>query len=55
MWFLAEVVDLPLIILMFVRFSRTEKREAKSFDDLSDEEIEALSRAHLERGVRSVD
>jgi len=55
MWFLAEVVDLPLIILMFVRFSRTEKREAKSFDDLSDEEIEALTRAHLGRGGRRVD
>ncbi|MEZ2391469.1 cytochrome c oxidase assembly protein [bacterium RCC_150] len=55
MWFLAEVVDLPLIILMFVRFSRTDKREAKSFDDLSDEEIEALNRAHLGQGGRSFD
>lgn len=55
MWFLAEVVDLPLIILMFVRFSRSEKREAKSFDDLSDADIEALNRAHLERGGRSID
>jgi cytochrome c oxidase assembly factor CtaG len=55
MWFLAEIVDLPLIILMFVRFSRSDKHEAKSFDDLSDEEIEALNRAHLGQGGRSLD
>lgn len=55
MWFLAEVVDLPLIILMFVRFSRSDKHEAKSFDDLSDEEIEALNRAHLGQGGRGLE
>jgi cytochrome c oxidase assembly factor CtaG len=55
MWFLAETVDLPLIILMFVRFSRSDKHEAKSFDDLSDEEIEAMNRAHLGQGGRSLD
>lgn len=53
MWFLAETVDLPLIILMFVRFSRSDKHEARSFDELSDEEIEALNRAHLGQGSRS--
>jgi cytochrome c oxidase assembly factor CtaG len=47
LWFIAEIVDLPLIILMFVRFSRSDRREARGFDDLSDEEMEALSRAHL--------
>jgi hypothetical protein len=40
---------------MFVRFSRSDKHEAKSFDDLSDEEIEALNRAHLGQGGRSLD
>jgi len=52
MWFLAEIVDLPLIILMFVRFSRSDKHEARSFDELSDDEIEALNRAHLGQGRR---
>ncbi|WP_415856412.1 cytochrome c oxidase assembly protein [Sinomonas sp. G460-2] len=47
LWFIAEIVDLPLIILMFVRFSRNDRHEAKSFDDLSDEEMDALTEAHL--------
>ncbi|MCY0906224.1 cytochrome c oxidase assembly protein [Arthrobacter sp. H14-L1] len=47
LWFLAEIVDLPLIILMFVRFSRSDKREAKTFDELTDDQLEELSRAHL--------
>jgi cytochrome c oxidase assembly factor CtaG len=49
LWFICEAVDLPLIILMFVRFSRSDKREARSFDELTDEQIAELSRAHLEQ------
>ncbi|MCH6469636.1 cytochrome c oxidase assembly protein [Sinomonas terrae] len=49
LWFIAEIVDLPLIILMFVRFSRSDRREARSFDELSDEEMDALTEAHLRR------
>ena len=52
LWFLAEIVDLPLIILMFVRFSRSDRHEARSFDDLTDDELDALNREHL-RGSRS--
>lgn len=47
LWFLAEIVDLPLIILMFVRFSRSDKREARSFDDLTDDQLDELNRADL--------
>ncbi|WP_336856713.1 cytochrome c oxidase assembly protein [Sinomonas albida] len=47
LWFIAEIVDLPLIILMFVRFSRNDRHEAKGFDDLTDEEMDALAEAHL--------
>ncbi|MDQ4503270.1 cytochrome c oxidase assembly protein [Sinomonas sp. ASV322] len=47
LWFIAEIVDLPLIILMFVRFSRNDRHEARSYDELSDEEMEALAEAHL--------
>ena len=43
-------MDLPLIILMFMRFSRTDKREARTFDDLTDSELEALNAEHLRRG-----
>lgn len=47
LWFLAEIVDVPLIILMFVRFARSDRREAQSFDNLTDDELEALNQEHL--------
>ncbi|OMH31593.1 hypothetical protein BGP79_09695 [Tersicoccus sp. Bi-70] len=47
LWFIAEIIDLPLIILMFVRFSRTDATEARSFDELTEDEFTALSQAHL--------
>jgi len=49
LWFLAEIVDVPLIILMFVRFARSDRHEARSFDSLTDDELEALNREHLNR------
>lgn len=47
LWFVAEIVDLPLLILMFVRFSRSDQREARSFDRLSDDQLAELTREHL--------
>ena len=47
LWFLAEIVDVPLIILMFVRFGRSDRNEASSFDSLTDDQLEALNREHL--------
>ncbi|WP_235778936.1 cytochrome c oxidase assembly protein [Sinomonas notoginsengisoli] len=49
LWFIAEAVDIPVIILMFVRFSRSDRREAQSYDELSDEEMDALAEQHLRR------
>jgi cytochrome c oxidase assembly factor CtaG len=50
LWFICEIVDLPLIILMFMRFARSDKREARSFDDLTDQELDELNAEHLRRG-----
>jgi putative membrane protein len=47
LWFLAEVSDVPLLILLFIRWSKTDRREAKELDELSDEEIEARVQEHL--------
>jgi len=47
LWFICEVLDLPLIILMFVRFSRSDKREAGAFDELTDEQLHQLHDQHL--------
>jgi putative membrane protein len=47
LWFIAEIADIPILILMFVRWSKIDRSEAKSLDDLSDEEMEALTQEHL--------
>lgn len=47
LWFIAEIADVPILVLLFVRWTRSEKREEKKFDDLSDEQLEELTRQHL--------
>jgi putative membrane protein len=49
LWFIAEVADVPVLISLFVRWQRTDRREARDVDALSDEEMDALTRAHLAR------
>lgn len=50
LWFIAEVADIPVLIILFIRWMRTDKREARQLDELSDEEMEALTQAHLHGG-----
>ena len=47
LWFIAEIADIPILILMFIRWSRVDRSEAKSLDELSDEEMDALTAEHL--------
>jgi putative membrane protein len=47
LWFIAELADVPVLILLFVRWSRVDRKEAKSYDDLSDAEMDALTQEHL--------
>jgi putative membrane protein len=47
LWFLAEVADIPVIIILFLRWARIDKKESQAIDELSDEEMDALTRAHL--------
>ncbi len=49
LWFIAEVADVPVLIALFVRWQRTDRREARDVDALTDEQVEAMTRAHLER------
>lgn len=51
LWFIAEIGDIPILILLFVRWSKVDRKEAKSLDDLTDEEMDALTKEHL-RGQR---
>ncbi|WP_084361282.1 cytochrome c oxidase assembly protein [Herbiconiux solani] len=50
LWFIAEIADIPVLVFLFIRWSRHDRREAKSLDDLSDDEMDALTAAHLRSG-----
>jgi putative membrane protein len=52
LWFIAEIADVPVLILLFIRWSRIDRHEAKELDDLSDEEMAALTREHLRNRPR---
>lgn len=47
MWLIAEVADAPILVILAIRWMRLDRREARSYDDLTDEEYEALTQAHL--------
>jgi putative membrane protein len=47
LWILGEAVDLPVLVILFVRWVRIDRRESRAVDDLSDEEFAELSRQHL--------
>lgn len=47
LWFLAEITDIPVLIVLFIRWSKIDRRDARSMDELSDEDMEALTHAHL--------
>jgi cytochrome c oxidase assembly factor CtaG len=47
LWFIAEAADVPVLIILFVRWTRVDRKEAKSFDDLTDDEMDALTQEHL--------
>ena len=49
LWFIAEMSDLPILVLLFVRWMRLDRREGKQLDDLSDEQMDALTQEHLRR------
>ncbi|WP_440773031.1 cytochrome c oxidase assembly protein [Microbacterium sp. 22296] len=50
-WFIAEFADVPILVLLMIRWMRSDRVEARGFDDLSDEEYAEMTRAHL-RGER---
>lgn len=52
LWFIAEVADIPVLIILFMRWMHTDKREAKTMDDLTDEQMEQLTQEHLKRFQR---
>jgi putative membrane protein len=53
LWFIAELADIPVLILLFVRWSRVDRKEANSYDDLTDEQMDALTQEHLRANRQS--
>ena len=49
LWMIAEGADIPILVLLFIRWGHQDKKAAKSIDDLTDAEFEALTNAHLKR------
>lgn len=47
LWFIAEIADIPVLIILFMRWIRVDRGEAKQMDELTDEEMEALTQEHL--------
>lgn len=47
LWFIAEAADVPIIVLLLLRWARSDRREASSFDELTDEQYDALVGQHL--------
>ena len=52
LWFIAEAADVPVLILLLLRWARRDRAEAADFDALTDAERDALVQAHL-RGARA--
>ncbi len=48
LWFIAEIADIPVLFLLFMRWQRIDRKEAKALDDLSNEESDALIQEHLQ-------
>ena len=48
LWFIAEVADVPVLVLLFVRWMRLDRREGTRLDSLSDDEMAELTRQHLQ-------
>jgi len=47
LWMIAEGADIPILVLLFIRWGHQDKKAAKSIDDLTDAEFEALTNQHL--------
>jgi len=47
LWAIAEIVDIPVLALLFIVWRRSDKREAKDVDKLTDDQMDELMKAHL--------
>jgi cytochrome c oxidase assembly factor CtaG len=48
LWFIAEIADVPVLVLLFVRWMRLDRHESRRLDELSDADLAELTRRHLQ-------
>lgn len=51
LWFIAEIADIPILIVLFLRWMHLDRKESKRLDELSDEEMAELTRQHLQQRI----
>ena len=49
LWMIAELGDVPILVLLFIRWMRHDRKDQKKTDVLSDEQYDALVAEHLKR------
>ena len=50
LWSIAEVADLPILLVLFVRWVRSDRHHADRADALSEDDLDAAVQAHLRGG-----
>jgi cytochrome c oxidase assembly factor CtaG len=53
LWVIAEVADVPILIILILRWRRSDRGDAKALDQLSDEQMDELMRQHLRQPPQS--
>lgn len=48
LWAFAEFADLPILILILIRWVRSDRRDSQSVDELSDEQYGELTKAYMQ-------
>jgi cytochrome c oxidase assembly factor CtaG len=49
LWMIAELGDVPILVMLFIRWQRHDRKDQKTTDVLSDEQYEELVAEHLKR------
>jgi len=49
LWMIAELGDIPILVLLFIRWLRHDRKDQKTMDVLSDEQYDELVAEHLKR------
>ena len=49
LWMIAEAADIPILVMLFINWGRSDRKHAKAIDDLTEEQYQELAKQHLRR------